>query len=109
MGRFWGVYGCRTCMAASILFHDTPRGNQLKTEFRAELTQVLKAHSTKIKRMRIPGPNGGLYLGSHAAIRAIGDFMYRKMARLMREPDVTCMYPTDEIDLEVGDDSFSAA
>lgn len=108
VGRFWGVYGNRTCMAASILFHDTERGNELKKAFCGELALVIKAHQQKIKRMRIPGPNGGLYLGSSRAVLAVSGFMYRKMARLMGEPDVSCQYPTEQIDLEPGDDSFSA-
>ena len=109
MGRYWGVYGERTCLAASILFHDTARGRELLGMFRLELLEVLKQHADRIKRMRIPGPNGGLYLGSKAAMHAIMGFMYRKMARLMQETDVTCMYPTQDIDLVVEDDSLSAS
>lgn len=94
-------------MAASILFHDTARGRELLGIFRVELLEVLKQHANKIKHMRIPGPNGGLYLGSQAAMHAIMGFMYRKMARLMLETDVTCLYPTQDIDRFVEDDSIS--
>lgn len=76
------------------MFHDTAGGRLALREFNKDLRSVLKKHESRVLAMNIPGPNGGIYLKSREAAREIMSFMYRKMAKLLLNPDVTCTWPT---------------
>jgi hypothetical protein len=50
-GRFWGIYGDRRCLAASIFFPVDFLKSEVYIDFRFELTLLLKTNHKKIGRL----------------------------------------------------------
>lgn len=64
-GRFWGIYGDRRCLAASIFFPLEMLKTAVFLEFRQELTLILKLHRANLGRMWNRGFTSGVNLRRH--------------------------------------------
>jgi hypothetical protein len=62
VGRFWGVYGDRRCLAATIYFPIDMLKSVVYTDFRFELTLLLKENTKMIGRMWNNGFTSGAIL-----------------------------------------------
>lgn len=63
-GRFWGVYGDRRCLAATIYFPMEVLKSAVFIDFRYELTLLLKFHRERLGRMWHRGFTSGVNLAS---------------------------------------------
>lgn len=65
-GRFWGVYGDRRCVAATIFFPMETLKSAVYIDFRYELSIILKFHVKRLGKMWHKGVTSGVHLKEDA-------------------------------------------
>jgi hypothetical protein len=61
-GRFWGIYGDRRCLAATIYFPMEFMKSEIYIDFRFELTLLLKMNARKVGKMWARGFTSGAHI-----------------------------------------------
>lgn len=89
VGRFWGVYGCRKCLAATIFFPMDLLKSRLFADFRAELKEILRRGRAKIRNMRLKGASSGVHIGDPKVLAEIGLLFARYGAKLVAMGEFT--------------------
>lgn len=83
VGRFWGVYGCRRCLAASIFFPVDLLENPIYSEFRSELRNILRKARAAIRNLKLKGVSSGVHIGNLKVIEEIKLLFCRYAVKLM--------------------------
>ena len=102
VGRFWGVIGERSVMAATITIPQENAQNGLFLAFRDEMRQLLTLFRTQVRRMNIPSTfTLGYYLKTDAIKRKVTALMCRWGLKMWAAGVAIIQLPTDDADLEV--------
>lgn len=83
VGRFWGVYGCRKCAAATIYFPVELIESPIYREFRDELRQILRKARAAIRNLKLKGASAGVHIKDLRVVEDIKLLMCRYAVKLM--------------------------
>lgn len=85
LGRFWGVYGDRRCLAASIFFPVEMMKRAVFVEFRHELTLILKVHRQNLGKIWNRGFSSGVYMKQDVIAEEVKLLFLRYSMKLVLE------------------------
>ena len=101
VGRFWGVYGERRCMAATIFFPKSSLNSPEFARFRRELAQLLDLYAGHVKKTTLTGTSRGYRLGHPACVRQVEALFHHLGTLLSQRRIVAFEYPTKSADFEL--------
>jgi len=83
VGRFWGVYGLRSCLAATIYFPLEFLETTIYAEFRDELRNILRKVRGRVRNLRLKGVSSGVHISDLRVLDEISLLFHRTAAKLM--------------------------
>jgi hypothetical protein len=83
VGRFWGVYGDRRAMSATIYFPAILMESSCFLRFRLDLAAIIKQNRSKIRGTRHHGWSSGLFIKDETVIAAINSLINRTALNLL--------------------------
>lgn len=100
VGRFWGVYGLRTCLAATIYFPLEMLESPIYAGFREELRNILRNGRARIRNMHLRGASSGVHIGDLRVLDEINLLFHRTAAKLMARGEFS-LFESPLLDIKV--------
>lgn len=98
VGRFWGVYGQRECLAATVFFPLEMLDSPIFLLFRAELRLLLQQRHQVVRKMKLHGFSSGLILQTMGLQREVNLLFHRTAQKMIAQGDMTEFFESPLLD-----------